>query len=1085
MPDGSTSYTYLQRATNGLPTEVVESWCVGSTALTRTNTFIYDPSNTELLAWTNALGVLAVSNMYNALHQVVTNFDALGQVTTNGYDPTTHQITSTRIPSGLATTYSYDGNHRLQQITDQPINATRSFTWNTDGTLATYTDERGLTVTNFWDGLHRPTGTAYPDGTATTNLYYVISGTSYPNSSGGTAILDRTATKDRMGFWTYFTYDALRRIIFVTNANSVVTAYGYCDCGSVSYMTNALGSAVQQTNSYAYDNQGNRIYSTFSDGYIVTNWFDSLGRTTVTGDGTGYRWSFYDNLNRLTTISNAIGVETAFTFDAANRKISITDAKGVSVTNTYDQLDRLTVQKYPDGGTNTFGFAPSGMTAFTNQIGMVALYLNDAAGRKTFETNANTEILQFTYNAAGDLLTLTDGKNQTTTWHYDGYGRETNKLDQTGTEILRYAYDPDNRLTNRWSAAKLNTAYSYDNLGNLTLITYPVTHSVALTYDALNRLTKMVDGVGTNNYTYTSGNQLLSEGGVFASDLVTNGYVNRLRTGLGLQQPTGEWTNGFSYDAAQRFNTIKSPAGTFSYYYKTGAQWLMSGIALPNTSFITNFYDSDARLTATYLKTSGGSTLDSAIYGYDLANQRKAFTNDVSVTFVLYNYDNIGQLRVADSSVNTEDRGYTYDAAWNLNWLTNNGSKYHFLVDTKNELTNAYTSTYGYDANGNLISGTNGHTSFVYDDENRLIQWFWYGAGSGSCSNGAARTDFIYDGLGRLRKRIEYSATNSAPPPAVPGGLPPSSPDCFWSLGPETRYIYDGKRVIQERDGNNNLLVNYTRGPDLSGSLEGAGGIGGLLARSDRYFSGNLTNHNYYHADGNGNITYLVNGSQGLAASYRYDPFGKTTSSSGTLASMNVYRFSSKEVHANSGMYYYLYRFYDPNLQRWINRDPAGEEGGINLYECLQNNPINNLDDDGQQAINGPVTPPSQKPPRSFLPPPPVIKPPETRPVVPKPVVPKPVVPKPVVPIKPRPFPILGPLCIFIGEMLDPPAMGDSTITGHPKREYCQLEPGGETMSTCLYKCPSGAQHVTGRPAGKLCPESGWWPIPGQPDPSK
>jgi RHS repeat-associated protein len=57
-------------------------------------------------------------------------------------------------------------------------------------------------------------------------------------------------------------------------------------------------------------------------------------------------------------------------------------------------------------------------------------------------------------------------------------------------------------------------------------------------------------------------------------------------------------------------------------------------------------------------------------------------------------------------------------------------------------------------------------------------------------------------------------------------------------------------------------------------------------------------------------------------SNYRYDPFGNTISSSGTLASANVYRFSSKEIHVNSGMYYYGYRFYDPNLQRWINRDP-------------------------------------------------------------------------------------------------------------------------------------------------------------------
>ncbi|PYM10477.1 MAG: hypothetical protein DME18_16200, partial [Verrucomicrobia bacterium] len=82
----------------------------------------------------------------------------------------------------------------------------------------------------------------------------------------------------------------------------------------------------------------------------------------------------------------------------------------------------------------------------------------------------------------------------------------------------------------------------------------------------------------------------------------------------------------------------------------------------------------------------------------------------------------------------------------------------------------------------------------------------------------------------------------------------------------------------------------------MSGTFEGAGGIGGLLARSHGYSSGNFTNHNFYHADGNGNITYMVNSSQSMVASYRYDPFGNTISQSGSLASANAYRFSSKEL---------------------------------------------------------------------------------------------------------------------------------------------------------------------------------------------
>jgi RHS repeat-associated protein len=160
--------------------------------------------------------------------------------------------------------------------------------------------------------------------------------------------------------------------------------------------------------------------------------------------------------------------------------------------------------------------------------------------------------------------------------------------------------------------------------------------------------------------------------------------------------------------------------------------------------------------------------------------------------------------------------------------------------------------------------------------------------------------------------------------------------------------------VIQERNSNNVPVVSYTRGKDLSGSLEGAGGIGGLLARSHDYSSGNWSTHNFYHADGNGNITYLVNSSQTLAASYRYDPYGNLLSSSGSMAGTNTYRFSSKEwvqidpwTQAIPGLYYYGYRFYAPSLQRWPNRDPIEELGGYNLYGFVGNDPVNYSDPEG------------------------------------------------------------------------------------------------------------------------------------------
>jgi RHS repeat-associated protein len=198
----------------------------------------------------------------------------------------------------------------------------------------------------------------------------------------------------------------------------------------------------------------------------------------------------------------------------------------------------------------------------------------------------------------------------------------------------------------------------------------------------------------------------------------------------------------------------------------------------------------------------------------------------------------------------------------------------------------------------------------------------------------------LYDGRGRLRRRTEYNWN-------------PYYSQWQWSS--ERRYLYDGTLVIQERDQNNTPTVTYTRGLDLSGSFQGAGGIGGLLARSHGYVSGTgaWTYHNFYQADAGGNITAMAdNGSPAsLVASYRYDPYGRIISQSGSLASANAYRFSSKECLATSGLYHYGFRFYDPLTQRWLNRDPLGEWGGINLYRFADNDAANRVDPLGQSAL--------------------------------------------------------------------------------------------------------------------------------------
>jgi YD repeat-containing protein len=160
----------------------------------------------------------------------------------------------------------------------------------------------------------------------------------------------------------------------------------------------------------------------------------------------------------------------------------------------------------------------------------------------------------------------------------------------------------------------------------------------------------MVDAAGTTKFTYTAGNQLLTEDGPYANDTLTNTYVNRLRSKLNLQQPTGMWTNAFTYDAARRLANVASPAGSFGYTFLSGGAFgLPIKVALPNTSYITNTYDNVARLTGTYLKNSSHTALDWYVYGYNPAGQRTNLTRTDSST-VAYTYDPIGQRSPACNS---------------------------------------------------------------------------------------------------------------------------------------------------------------------------------------------------------------------------------------------------------------------------------------------------------------------------------------------------------------------------------------------------------------------------------------------------
>ena len=96
--------------------------------------------------------------------------------------------------------------------------------------------------------------------------------------------------------------------------------------------------------------------------------------------------------------------------------------------------------------------------------------------------------------------------------------------------------------------------------------------------------------------------------------------------------------------------------------------------------------------------------------------------------------------------------------------------------------------------------------------------------------------------------------------------------------------------------------------------------------------------------DANGNITRYLDESGATVAAYVYGDFGETLERSGPMADVFPHRFSTKYHDDETGFYYYGFRFYNPALKRWMNRDPIGEEGGVNLYGFCGNDPNCNVD---------------------------------------------------------------------------------------------------------------------------------------------
>ena len=206
---------------------------------------------------------------------------------------------------------------------------------------------------------------------------------------------------------------------------------------------------------------------------------------------------------------------------------------------------------------------------------------------------------------------------------------------------------------------------------------------------------------------------------------------------------------------------------------------------------------------------------------------------------------------------------------------------------------------------------------FAYDAKSRLTSAWRRPSGSADFEFVVSN---VYDHLDRRVQKITPEATHT--------------------------YFYDGWLLVKETrhpaaSNQEDDVIEYHWGKDLSGTIGGAGGVGGLL-----YLKINDAIYVPWY-DNNGNVMGYWDAQGNVVATYTYDAFGRLISSSGPMADVFTVRYSTKYFDAETGFYYYIMRYYSPELMRWPTRDPVGEYGGENLYALCENSPVEMFDELG------------------------------------------------------------------------------------------------------------------------------------------
>ena len=588
-------------------------------------------------------------------------------------------------------------------------------------------------------------------------------------------------------------------------------------------------------------------------------------------------------------------------------------------------------------------------------IGHVTEMRYDAIGR-TISVGGDTYPLKSGYDTQGRKVSGSTTRDNgltwdETNWEFDAAsGVNTAKVYTDGTQIT-YNYTDNGRKTRTTWARGVwkQNAYNERNLVSGTTYSDSTTPSVAYTYSNTGKMASASLSDGTA-YSYDYDNRLLNTaenitiaGEGYSLPRTYDDYRRKVKTSV-VHTNVHHAAKTRIYDSENRVcgYALTNAAGrgvtvniAYNGSYQNGIMY-----TLPNGNTFTVEYDREAprkHLVTNRCYRYGNQQMYSYATEYDLLERPMNATDSLS-TAREWLYNNRNELALA--VIGTNSYAYAYDSIGNREWAALNFATNSYIANSLNQYSQVDAMQFAYDADGNLTQDA--RYNYTYDAENRLVSVIPIAPTEGSLS---IHNRYDHKGL-RIKKIVKRYANG------------------WWNNHATHTFIFDGGNIVLERiakaDGNH-ITKEYFWGVDKSGSEQGAGGVGGLLAVS---VNGIFSIPCYDH---NGNIVTYISETGGIEALYVYDAYGNTIEKSGEKADAHSFGFSTKYHDREVGLIGYQKRFYCPDLGRWLNRDPIGENGGLNLMSFVMNNPPTRFDTGGYfvlpiMAIPDPTPPPPPEP---------------------------------------------------------------------------------------------------------------------------